>query len=165
MYHGAILFLTVDLPFVVGVSATKVDTNVGVKLWSDLTYTISKVPSFLQGSVLFQVARWGTDSGTEIKVEGKKQASVYIAIDTANGRDGGFAKSLSQQGWALMTGEVRYTDNGGSSYRLDNIWRKTLTDQTFVSFTTSKENLTHSIFVGKFVCITHLSPPYIIIKK
>ena len=155
------MFLFVVPPFVVGVSATKVDTKAGVKVWSDLTYTISQVPSFLQGSVLFQVAHWGIDSGTDIKVEGKQQASVYIALDTDSDESGGFASSLSKQGWALMTGEVRYADTARSSYQLDNIWRKTIMDQTFLSFTTTKENLTLSIFVGKFVYTKNLPPPHI----
>ena len=155
-YQCTIFCLIIDLPFVVGMSATKIDTKVGVKLWSDLPYTISQLPSFLQGSVLLQVARWGIDSGADIKVEGKQQASVYIALDTDKDKDGGFTSSLSQQGWSLMTGEVRYSDNGRSSYRLDNIWKKTILDQTFLSFTTTKENLTLSIFVGKFVYIKHI---------
>ena len=150
------MFIIADLPFVVGVSATKVTTSVGIDLWRDWPIKITEIPSFLQGSVLFQVPHSGIASGTTIKVEGNKKSSVYIALDVDNGRDGGLAGTLSQQGWTLLEGEVGYTGHDGTSYRLSEIWRKILMAKTFVSFTTTTGGQTNSIYVGKIVLITIL---------
>ena len=107
-----------DLPFVVGVSATKIETNIGVNLFTDWPYTITGIPSFLQGSVLFQASH-GIVSGTTITVEGNRKSSVYVALDMDNGRDGGLAGTFGQQGWTLMPGEVGYTGHDGNPRRLN----------------------------------------------
>ena len=92
-------------------------------------------------------------SGTEIKVEASANSSIYVALDIDNGRDGGLMEAFSQQGWTLMSGEVRYTAHGGNTYPLSAIWKKTLTTETSVSFITANGKLTHSIFIGKCVLI------------
>ena len=155
----ALVVLIADLPFVVGVSARKVTTSVGIDLWSDWQNKITEIPSFLQGSMLFQVPHGGIASGTTIKIEGNKKSSVYIALDMDNGRDGGLTGTLSQLGWTLLAGEVGYSGHDGQSYLLSEIWRKTLVPETYTSFTTTKEEFTHSIFVGKSVLITLLLLP------
>ena len=144
-----LFFQLLDLPSVSGIVATRVDSNIGVELWSDRTYVISELPLFLERSELFQVPHRGIASGTEIKVENDQQSFVYIALNVDEGRDGGLLETLPEQGWTLMTGEVKYEGYKGNPHRLDNIWRKTMPPETGVSFTTTTGDLTHSIFVSE----------------
>ena len=130
---------------------TSTAENDGI-VWNDRGYKFSNLPSYLIGTLLFQVPHYGVSRGTVIKILVYNPSTIYIAHEDACNihaqcRSGGFESSLTKSGWTLVT------ENGGVSTgccTFKYIWKKVVSNDGPTTITlpgTTTGATVHSIFI------------------
>ena len=76
--------------YTVGVMTT------GGKVWTDRGYTFRKLPSELEGGVLFSGPQ-RIPSGSKLTLNGGQDGTMYALL--TKGRDGTYKNTLSSKGW------------------------------------------------------------------
>ena len=96
------------------------------------------MPEDLAGSTLFQPKHYVNRA--TISVSSTKDAYIWVALYET--RDGGLMDVLPTEGWTLKDGwYVQWTE------KLNKIWSKHIAAGETVTFTTTKDSMTFSIFV------------------
>ena len=68
----------------------------GGKVWTDSSYTFRKLPSELEGGVLFSGPQ-RIPSGSKLALNGGQDGTMYALL--TKGRDGTYKNTLSSKGW------------------------------------------------------------------
>ena len=68
----------------------------GGKVWTDSSYTFRKLPSELEGGVLFSGPQ-RIPSGSKLTLNGGQDGTMYALL--TKGRDGTYKNTLSSKGW------------------------------------------------------------------
>ena len=122
--------VAIFLPELKGLSYQLTSASNGGLIWVDQSYTFSNLPTYLDGSVLFQLEYRAITQGKKVEVQVYKQSVIYIAYEASN--VGNFEKRLERDGWILVT-EVGEISTGCCT--LTYVWKKVLTTTTVTIIT------------------------------
>ena len=138
---------------VIGINTTKITASVGVQLWNDRKYTITELPGYLDGAILFQGPHSPIAAETMISITASRTSTLYIAI--SNNRNGGLPDTLQSDGWKLTDGNVIYTSNSnGLNFRaFMNIWTESVAANSTTKFALPVSDVTLAIFVANGACM------------
>ena len=99
------------------------------------------MPSYLEGSLLFQLPYKGLSVGTEIDILVYKPSIIYIAYEDST--SGSYGRSLEYDGWSLVTNQ------GGTNTEcctLTYVWRKYVTLDSLTTISIPKILKTEFVF-------------------
>ena len=124
MIDQTFIFYLEYLPELQGISYEISKALNSVQVWSDSRFTFSNLPSYLLGTIFFQMPYQATFLGTVIEILIYKPSILYIAYEDST--SGSYGNSLRAAGWTLITDKGQ-TSTGCCT--LNYVWRRyVLTD-------------------------------------
>ena len=122
-------------------------------VWVDRNYKFSNLPDYLEGTLLFQLPYKAIRQGQVTEILVHQPSTLYLGHDS--NRNGGFQKTLPNNGWELVVNNAGIKTGGGN---LDFIWKKVVPNDSLTRISlpeTTTSETTHCIFVqSKFRKIT-----------
>ena len=128
-------------------------------VWLDRNYKFSNLPSYLEGTLLFQVPHKAIHQGTVTEILVHQPSTIYVAHEET--RSGGFHKTLPKTGWTLVTDNAQV---GTGQTFMKYIWKKVVSNDSLTVLrlpaTTTSETV-HCIFAQSNRIIIHTQRPAI----
>ena len=113
---------TIFLPGLKGTNYELSTASNGTLVWMDETFKFSNLPSFLDGSILYQLEYQTLTCSSVIEISVFKHSIIYIAYETT--RRGKFESNLESERWSLATDEGQISTG---CCTLTYIWKKYVT--------------------------------------
>ena len=114
-------------------------------VWVDRNYKFSNLPDYLEGTLLFQLPYKAIRQGQVTEILVHQPSTLYLGHDSS--RNGGFQKTLPNNGWELVANNAGIKTGGGN---LDFIWKKLVPNDSLTRISlpeTTTSETTHCIFV------------------